>query len=112
MTKAEELFSKIAKEIPDVKEGKMFGALCMKTPNGKSAAMFWKDNIVVKLQDKDLEAALSLGGAKIFEPMEGRPMKDWVQIPFEHQDKWKRFAVLSAATVRQLKKKDGPKKRK
>jgi hypothetical protein len=35
MTKAEELFHKIAAELPDVTEGKMFGALCTKTPNGK-----------------------------------------------------------------------------
>ena len=112
MTRAEELFSKIAKEIPDVKEGKMFGALCMKTPNGKSAAMFWKENIVVKLQDRDLKEALSLEGAQLFEPMEGRTMKDWVQIPFEHKDKWKKFAGLSAASVSQLKKKEASKKKK
>jgi hypothetical protein len=37
MTKAEEFFIRLTSEIPNVKEGKMFGALCMKTPNGKSA---------------------------------------------------------------------------
>ena len=49
MTKAEELFNKPTKQIPDVKPRKMFGALCMKTPNRKSAAMFWTDNIFIKL---------------------------------------------------------------
>lgn len=111
MTKAEELFSEIAKTIPDVKEGKMFGALCMKTPNGKSAAMFWKDNIVVKLQDDQMKSALALEGSKIFEPMEGRPMNGWVQIPYKHKDKWKTFAIISAEKVKLLPKKESRKKK-
>lgn len=37
MTKAEELFHKITSELPDVTEGKMFGALCTKTSNGKAS---------------------------------------------------------------------------
>ena len=110
MTKAEEFFSELTKQIPDVKPGKMFGALCMKTPNGKSAAMFWKDNIVVKLTGESLSDARSLDGTKLFEPMEGRPMKEWVQIPFEYKDKWKKFALLSAISVKELKKKTSGKK--
>ena len=88
----------------------MFGGLCMKTPNGKSAAMFCKENIVVKLTGESLQDAMSLGGSKLFEPMEGRPMKEWVQIPFSYKDKWKKFALLSAATVKELKKKVAKKK--
>ena len=110
MTKAEEFFSELTKQIPDVKPGKMFGALCMKTLNGKSAAMFWKDNIVVKLTGESLSDARSLDGSKLFEPMEGRPMKEWVQIPFEYKDKWKKFALLSAISVKELKKKTSGKK--
>lgn len=51
MNEAEKLFHKLGEEIADVKPGKMFGAACLKTPNGKSGAMFWKDGIIVKLQD-------------------------------------------------------------
>ncbi len=40
MTKNEELFHTIASELFDVKESKMFGALCIKIPNGKSGVMF------------------------------------------------------------------------
>ena len=43
----------------------------MKTPNGKSAAMFWKNNIVVKLNGNNLQEALSLDGTQAFEPMKG-----------------------------------------
>jgi hypothetical protein len=111
MTKAEEYFCELTKEIPDVKPGKMFGALCMKTSNGKSAAMFWKDNIVVKLKGESFEEAMSLDGAQLFEPMQGRPMKEWVQIPFAYKDKWKKFAHISAEAVKTLKKKITAKKK-
>jgi hypothetical protein len=38
----------------------------MKTPKGKSAAMFWKDNIVIKLQGNALNEAMSLEGSQQF----------------------------------------------
>ena len=112
MTKAEEFFNELSKEISGVKPSKMFGAACMKTPNGKSAAMFWKDNIVVKLRDSDFEHALSLNGAKLFEPMEGRPMKEWVQIPFKYKNIWKDYVILSRDIVKSDKKKTTKKKTK
>ena len=58
MTKSEDLFHKIAGELADVKEGKMFGALCIKATNGKASVMFWHDDIIFKLQGDDLEAHL------------------------------------------------------
>ncbi len=100
MTKAEEFFYEITLEIPDVKPGKMFGSPCMKLPNGKSAAMFWKENIVVKLKGKAFDEAMRLDGAQLFQPMAGRSMKEWVQIPFAQRDKWKSFALISLETVR------------
>lgn len=111
MTEAEKYFTALTALIPNVKAGKMFGALCMKMPNGKSAAMFWKDNIVVKLQGGALQDAMHLAGTKLFEPMEGRPMKEWVQISFDHKDKWKVFAEQSAKMVGMIEKKP-PKKKK
>jgi hypothetical protein len=111
MTKAEEFFMLLTSEIPNVKEGKMFGALCMKTPNGKSAAMFWKENIVVKLSKDFLKEALSLEGAKLFEPMAGKPMKEWVQIPFAHKDQWEKFTKISVASIQTLEKKAPVKKK-
>jgi len=105
MTRAEEFFNDLTKEIPNVKPGKMFGALCMKTPNGKSAAMFWKDHIVVKLQGDSLKEAMNLEGVQQFEPMAGRPMREWVQIPFIYKDMWKKFAMTSSESVSILKKK-------
>jgi len=104
VTDAEEFFHQLAKEIPRVQESKMIGSLCLKTPNGKSGAMFWKDNIVVKLTEDELQEALSLAGAQLFEPMEGRPMKEWVQIPYTHKDVWEKYALCSVELARKLKK--------
>jgi hypothetical protein len=104
MTDAEMFFKELTEQIEDVKPGKMFGSLCMKTPNGKSAAMIWKDHLVVKLKGNFLIEALNLSGAKIFEPMEGRPMKEWVQIPFIHKDRWKEYTLLSIKSVKGLPK--------
>jgi hypothetical protein len=106
MTQAENYFKQLASEIPGVKEGKVFGTECITIPNGKSAAMLWKDNIVVKLKGEHLKEAMSLDGTKQFEPMEGRPMKEWIQIPFEHKDKWKKFALISVESVKHLKVKE------
>lgn len=103
-----ELFKELSKLIPEVKESKMFGADCLKTPNGKAAAMFWQDCLVVKLNGETYKDALSLDGSKLFEPMEGRPMKEWVQIPFHYSDKWLDFAMISAEGVRKIESK--PKK--
>lgn len=105
MTDAEMFFKELTGQIEGVKSGKMFGALCMKTSNGKSAAMIWRDQLVVKLNAKTLNEALKLRGAKIFEPMEGRPMKEWVQIPFIHKDRWKEYTLLSIKSVKDLPKK-------
>lgn len=106
MTKAEEHFHKIAKEIPNAKVGKMFGALCIKNTKGKSFAMMWHDDIVVKLDKGDVANALKLKGAKLFETMEGRPMKEWVQLPFTHAKLWKDLTEKSFEYVaKQVKKK-------
>ena len=104
MTRSEELFHKIAAEIPEAKEGKMFGALCLKAPNGKAGVMYWKDYLVFKLQGEDLKKALALQNAKLFDPMGSRPMGGWVQLSAEHSAKWKALAKKSMTYVSSLEK--------
>jgi hypothetical protein len=48
---------------------------------------------------------MNLDGVKQFEPMVGRPMKEWVQIPFIYKDLWKKFTLTSSESVSVLKKK-------
>lgn len=106
MTKAEVQFNKIASEFPDSKTGKMFGTLCIKNSKGKAFAMLWHDEIVVKLDETDVINTLKIRGAKLFDPMDGRPMKEWVQLPFEHSSKWEKLVQLSYNYVdKHIKKK-------
>jgi len=104
MTKAEELFHKIAAELPEAKESKMFGALCIKAPNGKASAMFYKEDVVFKLDGEPLKEALSLDGAKLFDPMGSRPMGGWVQLSYNYANKWHEIAKISFDQVKAIVK--------
>src|SRR6185436_7454941 len=100
MTKFEELYHKIAEELPDAQEGKMFGALCIKAPNGKAGVMFWKEDMIFKLDKENEVAALKIKGAKVFEPAPGKKMGGWIQVPNKHADKWADLARKSMDIVR------------
>ena len=104
MTKSEELYHTIAKAIPNTTESKMFGALCIKAPNGKAGVMFWKDEMVFKLDEEKAKDVLKLKGTHVFEPAKGRQMKGWYQVPAKHSDKWKELAEISMAMVKKIKK--------
>jgi len=106
MTDAEVLFHRIAQELPNVSESKMFGALGLKAPNGKTGVMFWQDSLAVKLDETSGKEALNLSGAKVFDPMGGRPMTGWVQLPFEHSALWKGYAERAMNLIKVLPKKD------
>lgn len=104
MTAAEKLFHEIAEQLPEGKEGKMFGALCIKAPNGKAVAMFKEDQMIFKLDAPDEQAAMKLKGAKVFDPRGGYPMKGWTQLSFEHSKKWKELAGKAMDYVKALDK--------
>lgn len=115
MTKSEELFNNIAGKIPDATVGKMFGALCIKAPNGKAGVMLYKNGDMIFKMDDDHEAeALKLKDAKIFSPMDGRPMNGWVQLSPAHAAKWEKYAKVAMDYVRQIEvaPKKAPKKAK
>lgn len=98
----QQLFHHLAEKTTDTKLGKMFGAECLKTPNGKVAVMFWKDYLVVKLNAEDVAEALNIKGLHEFTPMDGRAMKGWYQIPFAAKDKWESLLQKSVALVKAL----------
>lgn len=104
MTPAEELYHKIAAETPDTTPGKMFGALCLKAPNGKAGVIFKKDHIAFKLAEPLMQETLSLDGAQIFSPAEGRPMNGWVQLPYAYAEKWPELARQAIDYVRTIQK--------
>jgi len=112
MTKSEELYHEIAAAIPDAAEGKMFGALCIKAPNGKAAVMLYKEDMIFKLTGEAEQEAMKLKGAKIFSPMEGRPMTGWVQLSVQHVAKWKKYAGIAFDYVKTIEVEKKPKKKK
>ncbi len=92
MTKAEELYHQIAVVIPNITKGKMFGALCLKSPNGKAGVMFWRDYMVFKLPKEDENEVLAFDGVKVFAPMGDREMKGWTQVPYANSEHWQKWA--------------------
>jgi len=72
--------------------GKMFGMPCLKNSNGKAFAGYSEGSMVFKLGGARLTEALALSDAELFDPMGGRPMKEWVVIPVEHSTRWIEFA--------------------
>ncbi len=83
MADASSLFDNIANLLvlrPGVSRSKMFGMPTVKV-NGKAFAGLSQDKMVFKLAEAERLEALKLAGAQLFEPMEGRAMKEWVEVP-------------------------------
>jgi hypothetical protein len=75
---------------------KMFGMPSLKV-GGKAFAGFSQGALIVKLRGEAHAQALALPGAMLFDPMGGRPMKEWVVIPLEHAGRWAEFGHLALA---------------
>lgn len=71
----------------EARASKMFGMPCMKI-NGKAFAGYTEGAMVFKLGGASHGAALKLPGAHLFDPMRGRPMKEWVVVPPAHASRW------------------------
>jgi hypothetical protein len=74
-----------------VEASKMFGMPTLKV-KGKAFAGLFNDAMVFKLKGVHHASALALTGAKLFDPMGGRPMKEWVQVPIKHASTWAKLA--------------------
>jgi hypothetical protein len=80
--------------------GAMFGMPCLKA-GGKAFAGFYQGAMVFKLTGAEHASALALSGARLFDPMGGRPMKQWVEVPHAHAARW---AELARAAMRDMGK--------
>jgi hypothetical protein len=83
---------------------KMFGMPCLKNSNGKAFAGYTENAMVFKLGGTSHTDALALTGARLFDPMGGRPMKEWVVVPVEHASRWIEFARDAFTYVNDKKK--------
>jgi hypothetical protein len=92
-----ETFERVADEMladPAVARSQMFGSPCLKI-GGKVFASLHKGAFVVKLPRERVDALIAAGEGESFEPMAGRAMKEWVQIPepaADSEDEWLAFA--------------------
>jgi hypothetical protein len=69
----------------------MFGMPCLKY-DGKMFAGYYKGAMTFKLTGLAHAEALALPGARLFDPSgRGRPMKEWVEVPADHSDRWPEF---------------------
>lgn len=64
---------------PGVKRSQMFG-YANAFLNGHMLAGLFQDQMMVRLSEADRAKAIEAGGA-IFEPMKGRPMREYVVLP-------------------------------
>lgn len=78
--------------------GAMFGMPCLKA-GGKAFAGFYQDAMVFKLAGADHARALALSGAHPFDPMGGRPMKQWIVVPHAHAAQWAELARAALGTA-------------
>jgi len=100
MSESETQFHTICTALTDAEKGQLFGKPCYKI-GGKAFACFFEDCMVFKLSDDAHSNALARDGAQLFDPSKkGRPMKEWVQVPFDYADQWGNWANSALAYVK------------
>lgn len=99
MSEQEKLFQSFAPKI-DGELSQMFGKPCIKL-DGKAACAFFQEELVVKVGAEEANALMKkYEGSQLFDPSgKKRPMKDWLQVPFEYKKDWEKLARQAAAFV-------------
>jgi hypothetical protein len=99
--RAKASFDELAELVPlEVVPGAMFGKPCLKVDGGKAFACQFRDATAFKLPEPDRSQALGLTAAELFDPSgKGRTMKQWVQVPVDHADRWPELAEKAARYV-------------
>jgi hypothetical protein len=83
----------------DVVKASMFGMPGIKRRGGKAFCGLYGDDMIFKLDGEDHARAMKLDGARLFEPMVGRQMKAWVQVPPEHEAGYADLARSAEASL-------------
>lgn len=100
MSEAEIEYREIAAGLPGTEQKAIFGKPSIALA-GKHFACFFQDCMVFKLAGDDHAEAMALEGAQLFDPSgKHRPMKEWVQVPFAHRQRWAGFAEAALAYAR------------
>ncbi len=95
-------FEEVATEMqaadPRVERSQMFGMPTLKVGK-KVFAGVHGDEMTFKLDEASRLEALKLPGARIFEPMAGHAMKEWVQVPDKSSEHWVSLARQALSYV-------------
>ena len=92
-------YTAIGYSIPEAEPGQLFGKPCFKI-GGKAFICWFRDGMVFKLPPEVHREAMALEGAQLFDPSgKHRPMKEWVQVPSAHADKWETLAKAAVEFV-------------
>jgi TfoX/Sxy family transcriptional regulator of competence genes len=75
-----QIFTEALPEAPTIEQRKMFGYPAAFTRGNLFASLHGSD-VVLRLPDNARAALLAQPGARIFEPMAGRPMREYVVLP-------------------------------
>jgi TfoX/Sxy family transcriptional regulator of competence genes len=111
-----QLFDSVLPADPRVERRSMFGCPCA-FAGGNMFIGLHQENMIVRLGEADRAALLARPGAEIFEPMEGRPMREYVALPLdmleqaEEVEPWVRRALEYAASLPPKGAKGGARKR-
>jgi len=102
---AKKNYDEIARRLasrPGISLGKMFGMPSILF-RGKAFSGYSQGEMVFKLTGADHRHALSLAGARLFDPSgRNRPMKEWIQVPAANLKEWE---MLAMAALRYLESK-------
>jgi hypothetical protein len=97
----EQLLASVQETHPEVTSGAMFGMPCA-TVAGKAFMGSFDGGTVFKLNEPARTAALDLHGSELFDPSGNRPMREWVVVRPEHQDRWTELAEAALDKVRAI----------
>jgi TfoX/Sxy family transcriptional regulator of competence genes len=73
-------FSELVPDDPRVERRKMFGYPAAFL-GGNLFMSLYQDSLILRLSEADRGALLKVEGASLFEPMPGRPMREYVVVP-------------------------------
>ncbi len=92
MTLEQTIFEEIGSSFSEVKRSNLFGKPCFMV-NGKPFIAFFQDAMIFKVNAEKVSDVLGLENAQLFDPNgKGKPMKQWVQVPYHSQNEWKKLS--------------------
>jgi TfoX/Sxy family transcriptional regulator of competence genes len=75
------LFTQAAETLEGVEIRKMFGYPAAFTSGGNMFSSLFGDHVILRLAEAERAAMVARHGARPFEPIPGRPMREYVELP-------------------------------